>query len=208
MSFGFEPNIASIEDAINRHSQRVVMFAAAANDGANSDVIAFPARLDNVICIKAGNGDGALSDFSQKNRRDAGDNFFTLGEEAVSLWPSQRLPNGVQLMQKRASGTSVATPIAAAIAALVLEFTRQIEGKTGPQLLQQCAKDIAQSPRDRIKRIFRGLSETNENSNGRYVVPWMFLDYRKGRSHAARKIHESLSLPELFSRNSDLGKRP
>lgn len=185
------------------------MFAAAANDGANSENIAFPARMDTVICIKAGNGEGGLSDFSQRNRLDAGDNFFTLGEEVLSMWPSKRLPNGYQVIQKRASGTSVATPVAAAIAALLLEFTRQADEVDAPNLLRQCAEDIAQSPRDRMKKIFRALSERNKTSSGRYVVPWIILNQNNGRRKAATRLHECL-LPyaELSTRRSDLGGNP
>jgi len=194
MSFGFEGTIESIESAISRYSSKVVMFAAAANDGANRQFIAFPARMDTVICVKSGNGEGRLSDFSSQNTDDAGDNFFTLGEEVLSMWPSERLPNGLQVIQKRATGTSTATPIAAGIAALILEFVRQAEEDQTSTLLEQCKKDIAVNPRDRMKKIFRGLSGNQKKEDGRYIKPWVFLDRRSGRRQAARRIHDCLQL--------------
>ncbi|KAF2185919.1 subtilisin-like protein, partial [Zopfia rhizophila CBS 207.26] len=62
MSFGFRQNIDSIYEALRRANlQKVVIFAAASNDG-NRLRVAFPARCrDLVICMNSTDGSGGKS---------------------------------------------------------------------------------------------------------------------------------------------------
>ena len=96
--------------ALRRHRNNQVMFAAASNGGATGDgKPTYPAREANIICIEACDGLGNRADFNP--RVPKGNSFMTLG---VSV-PSQ---NAFK------SGTSFATPLAVAMVANALEFTR------------------------------------------------------------------------------------
>lgn len=112
MSFAFEDQNRDISTAIGRAFRAgKLLFAAASNDGGNKPR-SRPARSDEVICIHAcdGNGNkGGMSPSPEENSL----NFTTLGVAIESRWKKK-------LVYK--SGTSFATPVAAGIAANVLEF--------------------------------------------------------------------------------------
>lgn len=104
------------------HSENVVIVAAAANHGKRHP-IAFPASLDScVICIGAANGVGQTSSLSPQDAPEDKDlEKYTapgLAVQGASIAKSN--PNYTE----RRNGTSVATPIAAGIAALFIEYTR------------------------------------------------------------------------------------
>lgn len=124
MSFGFPYREPVLDRAIRRaHDKGVLMFAAASNDGANKVVpVAYPARASDsgVFCIHSTDGLGNASKFTPIAQENL-ENFATLGEAVRSAWP-WKLRKG---LEQRKSGTSTATPIAAGIAALILEFGRQ-----------------------------------------------------------------------------------
>ncbi|KAF3910853.1 Ankyrin-2 [Dactylellina cionopaga] len=107
----------------------VLVFAAASNQG-SLEGISFPARMyteSTVMCMFACSGMGkAKSEFNPVPKRDH-DNFALLGENV----PVYSHPN-----EKFRSGTSYATFIGAAVAALILDFTRQ-------QGVRDCIKGIA-----------------------------------------------------------------
>lgn len=182
MSWGFEDTSEPIAEAIRANAGKTIMFAAAANHGGNESHIAFPANMDTVICVKASNGLGTVVDYSPKTTQSSGPNFFTLGKDVLSMWPTQTLPPGhpygVQVLQKRATGTSVATPIAAAIAALILEFIRQSDSEP-TTFLRDCRARLQNlDARDAMKRILTSMSEQKETGShgfARFITPWLVL---------------------------------
>jgi hypothetical protein len=90
-----------------------LIFAAAGNWGLNRDP-AFPAQQRGVFCIYASDGNGSRENI---NRKDEGNcSFTTLGVAIPSRWKEE---------DTFVTGTSYATPIAAAIAASILEFARR-----------------------------------------------------------------------------------
>ena len=96
----------------------IAVFAAAANHG-NREAIAWPARhRDLAICVTSGDEFNNLSYFAPGAVRDL-PVFVTHGEEVASHWPI-KLGQGNGF--RRMSGTSVATPIAVGMAAMVLAF--------------------------------------------------------------------------------------
>ena len=116
MSFGFWESNKLIDEAIDRAFKAdKLMFAAASNEGGNKGADqsrSRPGRNSNVICIHACDGKGnkgSMSPSPMKNRS----NFSTLGVAIKSVWKKETVYK---------SGTSFATPIAAAFAADVLEF--------------------------------------------------------------------------------------
>lgn len=140
MSFGFEDEqdstveAESILQAIRyAHDKDVTLFAAASNDGHNRpDGVAWPARAAEVICVHAANGEGI-----PKHTPGAADGqrVMLLGECVGSAWPlrvskikSERAEQagGLRVRKdfKYMSGTSCAAPIAAGIAAIVLDYAQ------------------------------------------------------------------------------------
>jgi hypothetical protein len=200
MSFGFEEPFRAISRAVSDYCDKKVLFAAAANDGGRRDTIAFPARMDRVICVKSCNGDGTPSTFNPWNSKDAGLNFMTLGKDVVSMWRLKDW-NEMTALQKRSSGTSVATPIAAGIAALVMHFLRQPDELDGKRYLEESLDEFEQDPRDKMKKILIRLSGEFNGPHGdilRCVQPWKVLTAtpsEKGASPrhvAAREIYKVL----------------
>lgn len=118
MSLGFPRESSydltrALEEADHRG---IIVFAAAANHG-NREAIAWPARdRDLAICVTSGDEFNNLSRFAPSSNREL-PIFITHGEDIFSHWPSN-LGGGFRQM----SGTSVATPIAVGMAAMILAF--------------------------------------------------------------------------------------
>jgi hypothetical protein len=129
MSFGFseEPEIdgrSEISNAISWtmhvRNQRILFFAAAANDGGNRAEM-FPARHRSVFSIRATDHHGSFLTLNPPPDLSGPDVLGTLGCDV----PAAALRNeGVSSGEICKTGTSVATPIAAGIAATVLGYAR------------------------------------------------------------------------------------
>lgn len=119
MAFGFpayESHLEGVQDAIRKAaSNSILMFCAAGDDGGNTS-IAYPANLDQVICVNSANGEGVPSGYNPGESQE-GRNLCALGEAVKSSW--------LEVQHKRISGTSIATQIAAALAAVVLDYAWQ-----------------------------------------------------------------------------------
>lgn len=177
MSFGFPRRYTNIERAIDRASNKdIILFAAASNSGANRN-IAFPASSSRVICINSADGGGARSRFNPPPQSTS-HNFSVLGEAVSSAWPTG-LGEGAE---KRRTGTSTSTPIAAAIAALVLEFAKQ------PQL--HISHNARLKTLEGMREIFLNMSEEKDGYS--FLVPWKILDKKVGRHHVAFRISDIL----------------
>jgi len=121
MSFGFPEwakGVQDIKTAIKAASGAdILIFCAASNGGVSGD-IAFPANQNEVICVNSANGQGTPSGFNPGEAKE-GQNLCALGEDVKSSWPRH-----FNLGNQRKSGTSFATPIAAALAAVLLDYAR------------------------------------------------------------------------------------
>lgn len=160
------------------------MIAASANWAGNHDV-AYPARRERVICINATDGGGNPSKKNPTPRK--GDNNFAIlglsieswrranakdpamGEEAMSA-----ILTTAGLMRPKAgrekvwiSGTSYATPIAAGVAANVLEFMQYYDKmRSGERELLYSWSGMS--------RIFEAMS--TERGGYEYIAPWRMFD--------------------------------
>ncbi|KAF2106155.1 hypothetical protein BDV96DRAFT_339008 [Lophiotrema nucula] len=160
MSLGLDFIDADINKAIQAaFNANICFFAAASNSGGNQGR-AWPAnRTQGVVCIHASDGfgnDGLIN----PTPAPRGDNFTTLGICIPSTWQGHKC---------RISGTSFATPIAAALVANVLHFGR-LEGK-----LSADEKQILQSYGG-VCQLLRHMVEQNTATRGGYdyITPSQF----------------------------------
>lgn len=119
---GFSQMIA---DACRRAVARgVFMICAAGNEGleGGQNTVGWPARLDEVIAIASFRRDGRISDFSSYGPEV--DMAFP-GEDILSTWPNNTF--------RTLSGTSMATPAACGLTALMLAYQADQE-KAGKRL--------------------------------------------------------------------------
>lgn len=173
MSFGFTSVEANIHSAISRaYKKKIIVFAAASNG--NSESISFPASSPHVICISSADGYGNNSIFNPP-LKEGKDNFSVLGEAVESFWPAS-LGHGPTA---RKSGTSYATPIAAGIAALVLQFARQNLPADSPEL-------SAVSSPEGMRLLFSYMSSSRQGFG--YVVPWKLLSSESSRVENLHRI--------------------
>ena len=130
MSFGFEedscvdgiPVISNaISDALKARNQRIIFFAAAANEGGNQAEM-FPASHPQVISVRGTDDKGWPQRFNPPRGKDNSRCFMTLGRDVPAAGLSR--DGGAEVLK---SGTSVSTPIAAGIAAMALAYARLYE---------------------------------------------------------------------------------
>jgi subtilisin family serine protease len=184
MSFGIreynEPMKTAISNAL--HSQ-TLLFAAASNDGANLGR-AFPAKYPSVFCIHSTDGNGNPSAFNP-TADDKDVNFSLLGEHVSSHWPTGK--NGHNEPVKAMSGTSVATPIAAGLAAAILSFVRQQEQHmpSGSELLGPWLKDVHS-----MDEVLKSMVKQRRGAGYDYITPHLLFDKRATREEVYDKIKD------------------
>ncbi|RFU75778.1 hypothetical protein TARUN_6537 [Trichoderma arundinaceum] len=175
MSFGFESKNSAIDDAIDRAFKAdKLMFAAASNEGGNKRKRCRPGRDSRVICIHACDGKGNKGDMNPSPEKKK-DNFTALGVAVKSQWKRQ-------VVYK--SGTSFATPVAAAFAADILEFANL-----------RCSLSYDQKKllhrRDGMLAVFHAMSIERDGYD--YLHPEHLWD-RQDVTKAAKAIQDILEL--------------
>ncbi|KXX82245.1 Ankyrin-3 [Madurella mycetomatis] len=120
MSFGFRTDQPSIKDAISTavHSRKnkILFFAAAGNRGANEEEL-YPASSRHVVSVRATDHVGTfVGDYnpapSPQPMNEMTELYGTLGVNVPYDYPSAKLM----------SGCSIATPILAGLAALIIQY--------------------------------------------------------------------------------------
>ncbi|GFP58531.1 subtilisin DY [Trichoderma asperellum] len=170
LSFGF-PYTTKQLDPIRRailkaNAADVLIFAAASNWGGNQPV-AFPACMDEVICVGSADGRGVKSVFTPNLPQ--GKRLCVLGERIESSWPPNML-NGNE-SPPRKSGTSFATPVAAGVAAMVLDYMWTFKDK---KEYKSCIPKLL--TRRGMLCVFKQMVE--EYPTHDYLVPWQLFNFR------------------------------
>lgn len=136
-------------------AQKKLIFAAASNSGGNGSR-PFPASHRGVFCIHATDDRGVAN--QRMNPIPLGDeeNIATMGDKIESYWAGKRCC---------ISGTSFATPIAAAIAANVLDFTRRHLARDDADMFARYGI---------MRTLFRNYMTDNGKVDGvyHYIKPW------------------------------------
>jgi hypothetical protein len=128
MSFGWRDNSDTELHAVveRARSKSVLLFAASSNEGNRSEAgMAYPARATDVFAIDAADVHGRPSKFNPPHFEQKSVRFTALGEAVKSTYPPDLQTGDSPTDWKRSNGTSCATPIAAGIAGLIIEFARQ-----------------------------------------------------------------------------------
>lgn len=120
MSFGYEYSPHIVREALKRaQKQKIVVFAAMSNGGSYHKST-WPAREEAcAIGIHSCDDNGNKSSFTPLPNPNT-DNFTVVGDNVLTHWPTVK---GSPFRMD--SGTSFATPVAVAMAALILAFVQQ-----------------------------------------------------------------------------------
>jgi subtilisin family serine protease len=175
VSFGLEEEHIEVQKAIlEAFCKKILIFAAASNDGGNKRVT-YPARKDEVICIYATDGLGTPFK-GNPTTMSSGYNFATLGVGVKSAWPREcqddPKPKKTEPSARRMTGTSFAAPIVAGIAACIVEFAYMHDF---PETLLEKLKS-----RQGMQEILRKhMVDERQRSDLHYIHPWELF---KGRT--------------------------
>ncbi|KAI6749397.1 hypothetical protein HG530_015236 [Fusarium avenaceum] len=163
MSFGWPYNHDGVRKAIDFARQNGVhMFASTSNDGllGPPNDILYPARSDSVIGVDAADGHGEHAPYapSSSSQHSRGSRFSAPGLGISS-------PN----TERTWSGSSFACPIAAGVAALILEFARQSPLNKSPDIQTYLQETPA------MLSVLR-LASSEKGPNGlKFLVPWKLI---------------------------------
>lgn len=184
MSFGIREYDERMSTAIsNALNQRTLLFAAASNDGGNLGR-AFPAQYPSVFCIYSTDGNGNPSKFNP-TASETDVNFSLLGEHVSSHWPAGL--NGLEQTVNVMSGTSVATPIAAGLAASILSFVRQQD----QNIVVESERLGSWLKRDNsMDAVFKTMVRQRRGRGYDYITPHTLFDRGSTRDDVYRKIRD------------------
>lgn len=165
LSFGFPRLEENIDKMLDKYAdgKGKLILAAASNDGTRR-LMTYPAsRGHGIIAVNSATGDGSTSRFNPPLGGEK--NFSIIGEEVQSSW----VHNTTRIL----SGTSVATPVAAGVTALLLEIAikQDVLSGGGPEVLERCVKRYGG-----ITALLKSMSSA-EKKDDKYsnILPWQLL---------------------------------
>lgn len=168
MSFGYahdQPCIReSIRKSLDYRKESIIYLAAASNSGSN-DCEGFPARLESVISMRATNSEGQFQDFNPPRRRHHENAIGTLGRDVPAAWKGD-YDGTVQY----SSGTSVATAVAAGLAAVLLGY---VQGQLTRETFNMVNSHLR--TREGMQEMFVELSQETLNERYLYLNPWRMM---------------------------------
>ncbi|PON22527.1 hypothetical protein TGAM01_v208611 [Trichoderma gamsii] len=161
MSFGWTHINKRISEALSFAKQHdVLMFASTTNYGfAETNSILYPGRAQEVICVDAAEDTGQLAGFAIED----------ISQGRIERFSAPGLGIISAISGEIVDGSSFACPLAAGIAALALEFTRQTP------LCDSKSVQEAVHQREGMVRILRRMSKLNFSSSSRFLCPWELL---------------------------------
>ncbi|KAH6962516.1 peptidase S8/S53 domain-containing protein [Ilyonectria sp. MPI-CAGE-AT-0026] len=186
------PGISDLRAALERAvKQQILVFAATSNEGLTADV-AWPAKnLTYAIGIHSSTDNGRPSEFIGKASSEA--NLMVVGEKILSYGRRGEL--------QFCSGTSFATPVAAAVGAMILAFVGQEACEEQVRNLESANrgwdwKGVLRTNRG-MRNVLERISEAVSNEGGTYYrisqkLLWEEFHLQDGREHALNIIAGAL----------------
>ncbi|CAM1510953.1 Fc.00g084660.m01.CDS01 [Cosmosporella sp. VM-42] len=183
MSFGLPSYDADIATAINKATAaNKIMFAAASNGGKNQ-ARTYPATSTNVIAVHAMSGNGEKGSINPP-AKDHHDRLGTLGLGLKLRWKNQ---------VEYKNGTSYATPVAAGIAANLIQWINCVAKNPTYGIKKETHKKWV-SPYG-VRNILTELMSQGEDHELLYVAPWHL--WKQGRTEGTdRDIIGKLNLAD------------
>jgi len=178
MSFGWmHVDVGDMAELLSEAERKhILLFAATSNYGLRDPIgMSYPAISDNVIGIDCANGAGVsskdLNPPSNSTNNAKWWRFSAPGERVESAYPTKKTESGLM----RLDGTSFASPIAAGVAAMVLEFARQPPLSFEPRI-----SEILKT-RTGMLWIFHDLltDKIEDILPFRFLLPWRLFDAKK-----------------------------
>ncbi|KAI0099632.1 peptidase S8/S53 domain-containing protein [Nemania sp. FL0031] len=194
MSFGWSeselPGTDGVSSAIGfAEEQGVLLFAAASNYGLSqlNDVF-YPARDPRVVSVDAEDGLGNPAPFALRSPRGGGGARYCAPGLSVDS-PVSAVPM---------CGSSFACPVAAGIAALILEFSRYEKVSLSKSKTVRSALSTARG----MSRVFGLMSQQADHRPGfNMLYPWHFL----GHSHREKIALDIVSQLEIEFGKGNVG---
>jgi hypothetical protein len=187
MSFGWPHEIEEIESALRlAQDSGILLFASASNDGllGNRNIL-FPSSSKYVTTVDAADGLGEPAAFNTPMRGTDIKVRFTAPGDGILGFAGNPI-----------NGSSYSSPIAAGIAALVLEFASQtpLAGDNAIQFLRKT---------DGMQTVLRMMQDQKIEASFMFLKPWSLLSDDRGRAggdggpaswraYVAMRIAESL----------------
>ncbi|KAI0543459.1 subtilase [Xylaria curta] len=178
LCFGFDGRINLIRDAIDRASKAKkppIFLAATRNDGAHK-LMAWPASSRSVIGISSTDGSGDASSFNPSDK-DVDPILYAFGEGVPVEATDPGNPDNY--VTQYVSGTSYATPVAAALAANLLGCVRMIMAtlpKEDRTIYNHILIDLQRL--DGMLAVLRRHMRMEHNCGTKSLLPWNFLNVK------------------------------
>ena len=154
MSVAIPKDSQRLREAVENAKKSDIVMVGSRGDRGNNPEKTFPADYDEVISISSLKSSGKQADSSEENAR-----YFFQGENvSISTESSYLQP------VKHASGSSVATALAAGVAALILSCRRLASKRREFQRLEA------------VKAAFDRMTLPEKD---RYVRPWTYFKEKK-----------------------------
>lgn len=202
MSFGFVEPVRTIKEEIDKAaSEKIIMLAAPANWGGQKPS-AWPACDDKVIDIYATDHLTNRCSFSPTPPTNS-EGFATIGFGVESWWP----PSLKQDVRKRKNGTSVATAIAAGLAAMTLAYMKQLIHLIGSKIRDDDVEtfQLIRSSHGMKAMFERMVIDGARTRDGlAYLSPWHY--FGSNATDPALFREPELMIPYTFLRDMHLRK--
>lgn len=185
MSLGFKAVPESVELAIGEatRTQEVLVFAAASNNGRNDRVpVTYPARSPYVFPVFSASFYGFWQEYNPSHSFKK--EFTTLGQNVTGPWTR----HGTDEFEpyRCRSGTSIATPIMAASAALALQFIYQKPALKVGSFKMRRLKGI-----DGMALLLLLMKHENDKGEHYYISPEFWLsDEKKAKEKLFNMIRD------------------
>jgi hypothetical protein len=195
MSFGRDDASADIRSAIQSAQRKNIILLAAASNFGNMQKMSYPAREHSVFPIFAADAYGLAVKFSPPPRPHES-NFSILGLAVESTWPSSKRKQDVTTKKdgtkwKCLSGTSVATPIAAALVALIFQYhdihRGEIEIPKGSQGLKTYSA---------VRSVLHGMCTADARHSYDNLVPWRAFESYIKKDRVASRLEDLINEAE------------